>query len=457
MAAHERPQLPPDQQILSAAVTFARSLRAYGMTASVDSELVFIRTLTELDVRDRRQVYWAAHATFVHSPDERPVFDSIFERFWEGRELNLQPRASEHGESDIRSIGPAQGGEALPQYRQEGKERKPALDGAPAKATREMSAPDSDEGAPNDQKGILAAYSPAEQQAQKEKLEYGEDELSAVRRLGEDIKRAAPRRRSRRMRPDNGGSRLDIRRTVRNCLETDGEALRLAYTAQKERPRRLLFLCDVSGSMERYSRVLLGSLKAIVSANTKAEAFVFATQLTRLTRALDGRDLDRALETARGAISDWSGGTRIGSSLQEFNHTYGRRGFARGAIVMVVSDGWDRGDPAVLSAEVRRIQLQAWRLVWINPRPMLVDQQPLAIGMRAAMPYIDDFVPGHDPRAIAGLAPLVGGLGKQRPRRKFVSGEQLKVQVRPLPMHGNEQNPKDRPLPANQWPTAANY
>lgn len=450
-----RPQRPPDQQILAAAVAFARSLRSYGMAASVDSELVFIRTLTELDLRNRRQVYWAAHATFVHNPDERPVFDSIFERFWEGRELDLQARPSEHGESDPRMVGPAQGGEALPQFRQEGKETKPALDGAPAKATRDINAAEGDDGAANDQRGILAAYSPAEQEAEKEKLEYGDDELAAVRRLGEDIKRASPRRLSRRMKPDRGGDRLDIRRTVRNCLETDGEALRLAYTAQKERPRRLLFLCDVSGSMERYSRVVLGSLKAIVSANSKAEAFVFATKLTRLTKALDGRDLDRALEKARGAISDWSGGTRIGSAFQEFNHTYGRRGFARGAIVMVVSDGWDRGDPDVLAAEVRRIQLQAWRLVWINPRPMLVDQQPLAIGMRAAMPYIDDFVPGHDPRAIAGLAPLVGGLGRRRPRRKLVNGEELKV--RPLPIHGNVANPKDRPLPANAWPTAANY
>ena len=210
-------------------------------------------------------------------------------------------------------------------------------------------------------------------------------------------------------------------------MTTDGEALRLAYMAQRTRPRRMLFLCDVSGSMERYSRVLLGSLKAIVTANSKAEAFVFATQLTRLTKSLDGRDLEKALEQARGSVADWSGGTRIGKALEEFNHSYGRRGFARGAIVIVVSDGWDRGDPAVLAAEVRRIQLQAWRLVWINPRPMLVDQQPLAIGMRAAMPYIDDFVPGHDPRAIAGLAPLVGGLAKQRPRRKMILEEELKV------------------------------
>ena len=447
-------QLPPEQQILGAAVAFARSLRSYGMCASVDAEMVFIRALTELDLRNRSQIYWAAHAAFVHNPDERPVFDTIFERFWEGRELIDPPRGSEHGESDLRSVGPSAGGEALPQFRQEGTEKKPAFEGQPAKANREINV-DGDDGAPNEQRGILAAYSPAEQQAKKEKMDYGEEELTAVRRLGQDIKKASPRRRSRRMRPDRGGERLDVRQTVRNCLTTDGEALRLAYRTQRDKPRRLLFLVDVSGSMDRYSRVLLGSLKAIVEANSKAEAFVFATKLTRLTKALDGRDLEKALEQARGAISDWSGGTRIGSALEEFNHTFGRRGFARGAIVMVVSDGWDRGDPDMLATELRRIQLQAWRLVWINPRPMLVDQQPLALGMRAAMPYIDDFVPGHDPRAISGLAPLVGGLSTHRPKRKLVTGEQLKF--RRLPMHGNEPDPKERPLPANQWPSAANY
>jgi uncharacterized protein with von Willebrand factor type A (vWA) domain len=449
-----KPQYPPDQQIINAAVAFARSLRSNDMHASVDSELVFLRALTEVDVRDRRQVYWTAHATFVHSPDERPVFDSVFERFWEGQEMLLEGRGSEHGESDLRSIASSEGGEALPQFRQEATEKKPAFDGAPAKATRELNA-DADDGGANNQRGILAAYSPAEQGAKKDKLEYDDDELAAVRRMGEDIKKAAPRRRSRRLKPCRGGDRLDIRRTVRNCMGTDGEALRLAYMTHRTRPRRLLFLCDVSGSMERYSRVVLGSLKAIVTANSKAEAFVFATQLTRLTKSLEGRDLDKALEEARGSVADWSGGTRIGKSFEEFNQSFGRRGFARGAIVVVVSDGWDRGDPAVLAAEVRRIQLQAWRLVWINPRPMLVDQQPLAIGMRAAMPYIDDFIPGHDPRAISGLAPLVGGLDKQRPRRKMVLEEELKV--KPLPMHGGQPDPKERPLPANAWPSAANY
>ncbi len=418
-APGEAPQRPPDQAILAAAVAFARALRELGMSASVDSELVFFSALAEIDVRDQAEVYWAAHATFVHTPDERPAFDELFERFWEGYPLTRRQRGAEHGESDARMGGHAQGGEALPQFKHEGKSAAP-LGGDKNRATRDIPSAEGEDGATNQQRGVLAAWSERETTNDKQRLQYDTHELAALRRLAEEIKRAAPERRSRRRRPASGGQRLDVRRTLRHSMTTDGEAFRLAYTAQTPRPRRLLFLCDVSGSMERYSRVLLASLKAAVGAARRAEAFVFATRLTRVTRSLDGHDLERALEQARATVPDWSGGTRIGGALADFNRTYGRRGFARGAIVLVVSDGWDRGDPELLAGEVRRLQLQARRLVWLNPRPMGLDQQPLAIGMRAAMPFVDDFVPGHDPRAVAGLAQLIGDLGGQRPQRRPV-------------------------------------
>ena len=417
MSVAELAQRPPDQAILAATVALARTLRDLGMSASVDSELVFFRALAELDVRKRADVYWAGNATFVHNPDERRVYDTIFERFWEGQPLVLTERISEHGESDPRMTGPTHGGETLPQFREEGKSAAP-VDGAPVRATREIPSAEGDEGASNQQRGVLAAYSPADTVSEGRRLGYNQEELLAIRRLAEEIKRLVPERSCRRQRPDRCGARLDVRRTLRNSLATDGEALRLAFCGPTTRPRRLLLLCDVSGSMERYSRVLLGSLKAAVGASAKAEAFVFATRLTRLTRSLTGRDLETAMEQAREAVPDWSGGTRIGQTIADFNRTYGRRGFARGAIVVIVSDGWDRGDPDVLAREIRRMQLQAHRLVWINPRPMMVEDQPLAIGMRAAMPYIDDFIPGHDPRAVAGLARLIGGLGTGRPQRR---------------------------------------
>jgi uncharacterized protein with von Willebrand factor type A (vWA) domain len=169
--------------------------------------------------------------------------------------------------------------------------------------------------------------------------------------------------------------------------------------------------------MERFSRVLLASLRAAVAAGIQAEAFAFATGLTRLTTTLDDRDVGRALEEARASVGDWSGGTRIGAAFGEFNRTWGGRGMARGAIVIVFSDGWDRGDPELLAREMHRLQLHARRVIWVNPRPADIDMQPLAVGMRAALPYVDDFIPGHDPRAILGLAGLICGLGGARPAR----------------------------------------
>jgi uncharacterized protein with von Willebrand factor type A (vWA) domain len=408
---------PSGEAITVAAVEFARALRNYGLGTSVDSEHVFLRALVEIDVRSGYELYWAGHAAFVKSPDQIEVYRVVFERFWEGRPLVPPVRGSEHGESDARMGGSHHGGEALPQFGGKGKE-KVALDGDRTRGHHDLPNADGEDAMSNQQVGVLVAWSANEELTEVDPMSYGQEELSALRQLAEEIKRAAPERRSRRRRPCPTGDRFDVRATVRGSMATDGEAFRLAYSAVRPVPRRLLFLCDVSGSMERYSRVLLASLKVAVGASRKAEAFVFATRLTRLTKSLDGHDFDRALETARESIPDWSGGTRIGGALSEFNRTYARRGLARGAIVLVVSDGWDRGDPHVLAAEVRRLQLQARRLIWINPRPMEVDQQPLAIGMRAAMPYVDEFVPGHDPRAIAGMAHVIAGLNAQRPHRR---------------------------------------
>jgi len=410
-------QSTADQAIMSAAVGLGRALRECGLSASVDAEHTFLRSLAEIDVRDRTQVFWAGHAAFVHSPDELAVYEVIFERFWDGQALIYAERGSEHGESDARMQGSHHGGEALPQFGGEAREKAP-LDGNNQRAHQDIPTAEGDTGTSNQEQGILAAWSDEEILSQRENLDYQENELLALRLLAQEIRRKAPTRQSRRSRPSSRGHRFDVRGTLRESMATDGEAFRLAFSAPTLRPRRLLFLCDVSGSMERYSRVLLASLKAAVGAARRAEAFVFATRLTRLTKSLGGHDLEIALDKARAAVPDWSGGTRIGQAMQDFNNGYGRRGFARGAIVLVVSDGWDRGDPKVLEAEVRRLQLQSRRLVWINPRPMSVDQQPLAIGMRAAMPYIDDFVPGHDPRAVAGLAHLIGGLGDGRPMRR---------------------------------------
>jgi uncharacterized protein with von Willebrand factor type A (vWA) domain len=422
----KRPESSPaTPAIHDAAVSLGRALRKFGLTTSVDGELAFCRALAEVDITRRPEVYWAAKACFLQRPEQRPVFDRIFDRFWDGRNLLGPEGGVQHGETDPRMAGPQQVGEALPQFQVDGRSGT-LVGGGLQRATREVPAGGAGQRGASERRGVLAAYSPADVQTQLEELDYAPEELAAVRRLAADLRRNAPQRRSRRTQASRRG-RLDLRRTLRNALRTDGEALRPAYAAPSLKRRRLLFLCDVSGSMDRYSRVLLASMKAAVGPGSKAEAFVFATRLTRLTRKLSEGEAERALERARDCVQDWSGGTRIGEVLSVFNRSWGRRGLARGAIVIVVSDGWDRGDPDQLGRELERLQLQARRLVWVNPRPGTLAAQPLAIGMRTALPHVDDFVPGHDPRAIAGLASVIGGLGAGRPARRGSRGRLVGV------------------------------
>ena len=404
--------------LMDAVVALGRALRSEGLATTVDQELALAKALAAIDIRERDQVRWAARSCFMRGPHEAPVFERVFARFWSGQRLTGPPGPMvEHGETDPRMPGPQHGGESLPQFRLEGRSGH-LLDGAVSQAAQEIPTAGAQEPGQGRRRGVLAAYSPEKIERDRDRLEYEQDELDAVRMLGDQLRRAHPERVSRRRSPSRRRGQLDLRRTVKQALRTDGEALNPAWSSVSLRPRRMALLCDVSGSMERYSRVLLASLRAAVAAGIEAEAFVFATSLTRLTPTLCDRDIGRALEQARASVGDWSGGTRIGAALAEFNRIWGRRGLARGAIVIVFSDGWDRGDPQVLAHETRRLQLQARRLIWVNPRPAELNMQPLAIGMRAVIPHVDDFIPGHDPRAIAGLASLIHGLGKTRPARR---------------------------------------
>ena len=416
---------PADAVLADAVVAFGRALRKEGIASGVDHELVFARALAELDVSRREHVYWASRATFVRSREELPTFERIFERFWAGSGLaSPGDLVAEHGETDPRVPGPQHGGSSLPQFRSDlGQSQLLDAEGASTASPVEIPTAPSEEHGREAHRGRLAAYSPTEVLTEREPLEVGEDEIVAARRLAEELRRATPKRLSRRLsRSDLRRGRLDIRRTVKQSLAYEGEPLRPVYVTRTSKPRRLLFLCDVSGSMERYSRALLTSLQGAVGANGKTEAFVFATRLTRLTGSLSGHDVARALEEARAAVPDWSGGTRIGQALADLRRTYGGLGLARGAIVLIASDGWDRGDPDLLAAELATLRLQSRRIVWLNPRPSDLGRQPLAIGMQTALPFVDDYVPGHDPRAVEALAQLLGGVGSGRPNRRQRAG-----------------------------------
>jgi uncharacterized protein with von Willebrand factor type A (vWA) domain len=255
---------------------------------------------------------------------------------------------------------------------------------------------------------VSVRWSPAEVLRHRDFAELTHAELTEARRLMADLRLAGALRRSRRRRPthrDRG--RPDLRRTVRRSLRAGGEPIERAFTAPANRPRRVVLLCDVSGSMEPYARAFLRFVQAAVAGRGRVEAFAVGTRLTRITRELSSRDPDAALAAAARRVLDWSGGTRLGEGLRAFNDEWGVRGMARGAVVVILSDGWDRGDPEVLATEMARLRRVAHRIVWVNPLKATPEYAPLARGMAAALPYVDEFVTGHSLAALGELADVI--------------------------------------------------
>jgi uncharacterized protein with von Willebrand factor type A (vWA) domain len=237
--------------------------------------------------------------------------------------------------------------------------------------------------------------------------ELSADELVRLRRLMARLALAPPERRTRRSRRGRRGERIDLHATIRRSLRTGGDPARWSRRRRRMRRRRLVMLLDISGSMEPYARAFIQFLESGVG-GASAEAFVFATRLTRLTRALRGRDPRAAIERAAAAAPDWSGGTRIGAALKEFNDRYARRGLARGAVVVIVSDGWERRDPEAVGREMARLHRLAYRIVWVNPRAAAAGFAPLAGGMAAALPHVDALVAGDRLAALDDVVEAIG-------------------------------------------------
>jgi uncharacterized protein with von Willebrand factor type A (vWA) domain len=358
-------------------VAFAQRLRQAGLDVPTGSVVTFARAVDAVGMSTRSGVYWAGHATLLRRAEDLAVYDEAFASFWGEGETAPSSAPPEVHEITVQLDAP------LPD-----------------------SAPPSPDSGPT----LTVRYSAAEVLRDKDFALYSGDELHEARRLMADLRFAGALRRSRRMRPTRARrGHPDLRRTVRRALRTGGEPLSRAFSAPSQRPRRIVVLFDVSGSMDPYGRALLRFVHAAVAGRVRVEAFALGTRLTRLTRELMTRDPDAALVNAARAVSDWSGGTRLGEGLRAFNDRWGARGMARGATVVVLSDGWDRGDPAVLAEQMARLQRVAHRIVWVNPLKASPGYAPLAQGMAAALPYVDDFVAGH---SVAALEHLVEVLGK---------------------------------------------
>ena len=379
-------------------VTFGRILREAGLEVGPGRMQDALLGLASVDITNRDDVYWALRCTIVSRRDDIEVFDAAFAAFWErAPRIELQQR-------------PIDLGVDMPEDNQ--KDDSPEAVEAHAMGPEVRDGQDDDESGDDDEKEETASavWSADEQLRDRDFARYGPDEIRRARALVARIARASPRRRSLRKQPANSGRTFDPRRTLREAMRTGGVPIERAWREPKYVPRKIVYLVDVSGSMEPYARAMVMFLQAAVRAGRHVEAFTFGTRLTRLTPHLAGRDPDRALANAARAVPDWAGGTRIGENLKAFNDVWGRRGTTRGAIVVIASDGWERGDPTLLAEEMKRLHLAAHRIVWTNPLAGGEGYRPLVAGMQAALPYVDDFLPGHNLRALETLAEVLEGI-----------------------------------------------
>jgi uncharacterized protein with von Willebrand factor type A (vWA) domain len=263
----------------------------------------------------------------------------------------------------------------------------------------------------------IAAYSAAEVLRQKDFSHLEASEIAEVRRLIAELRWKAATRKLRRTKRSAKGPHFDPRRALRENLAKGGEIITLPRRTPRRKPRPLVLICDISGSMERYTSLLLRFLHALRQGRGGVETFVFGTRLTRITHQLRVRDTDAAIAEVAGEVIDWGGGTRIGDALAAFNRHWGRRVLGHGATVVIISDGWDRGDPEVLASEMAHLQRLAHRLIWLNPLLGLAGYEPLTRGMRAALPFVDDFLASHNLASLQQLAEFLQSLDDHRPER----------------------------------------
>jgi uncharacterized protein len=376
--ATDTPVTGPDRIV----VGFVRALRAAGVAVPVGSAVLFAEGLALVGLDDRDRVYWTGRATLVHRSEDLAAYDRVFASYWLDQP-GAQPLPEPPPPSVTLMIDDDEGAE-----------------------------PDESEAQPDSDVQALR-YSAVEVLAHRDMSALSAAEWAEAQRLISSLRISSEVRPSRRLRPAKRqrGGHPDLRGTVRRSLTSGGVPVRRAWRAPVDQARRMVFLLDVSGSMEPYARGLARFAHAAVSSRRagRVEVFTMGTRLTRVTREMARRDPEAALSTAAAAVSDWSGGTRIGASLQAFNDLWGVRGMARGAVVIICSDGWDRGDPALVASEIGRLARVARRVVWVNPLKATEGYAPLARGMAAALPFVDQFVEGHSVSSLERLAAIIAG------------------------------------------------
>lgn len=387
---------PADRpDLLPRLATFARLLHDAGMESGPGRLTDSARALRYVDLRRPDEFRAALRSVFVARREDIPIFEAAFDIFWSPPDPRVIA-GSLPGRSRALPLPP---------------ERARAWMNLLGLDLSRMAREDPGEAPPQSSSG----YSAEELLRRKDFEDLTWEETEQVKRLLQQARWRIAERRTRRLRPASAGG-VDLRRTARQSIRTSGEMVRLMHRQQRLRRRPIVLLCDVSGSMEKYSRLLLIFAHAIAR-REDVETFVFSTRLTRITRLLRQRDIDRALDEVAKTVHDFSGGTRIGGALAEFNRRWARRVLGHGAVVIIISDGWDRGDPSLLEAELERLRRTSHRLIWLNPLLGSEGYEPLTRGMAAALPHIDDFLSAHSVDALDELGRLLSGLTGHRPAR----------------------------------------
>ncbi len=421
--------LPP-VDVAALAAGFGVALRSAGLPAGPERCERLARAVTVMNATTVAGLHACALATMVSDPSQIDTFERVFAEMFAG---TVPGRPSAGPPRQGMTIEPAQAPSPpdSPSSAAAG-DLPPAL--RQVDASSSSSAGDGDGDDLPDTPAIRRVASAAERLAGRDFAQLSPDELRHLATLMRELTIAVPPRRTRRYRPHKDGARLDMRRTLRQARRTGGEPVSIARRAVRARPRRLVVLCDISGSMESYARALLqlmyvasrssaggmtgapglaGSLRE--ASRPRTEVFTFATRLTRLTRALAAATPETMLAKAGEAAPDWAGGTRIGAALREFNDRYGVRGMGRGSVVLIISDGWETGDPALLGAQMARLHRIAYRIVWANPRTQSERYRPEVGGMAAAWPYCDSVVSAHNLEALGELLAALRSPAASRP------------------------------------------
>jgi uncharacterized protein with von Willebrand factor type A (vWA) domain len=368
-------------------VTFGRVLREAGLEIGPGRLEDALRGLDRVDITRQDDVYWTLRTTLVARREDLEPFDRAFDAWFLRRAVRFPGRR----EVDPRSMPK----EALRVRRD-------------ARAGREA--------APADGEPDSIGHSAHEVLRQKDFAAMTPEELAAARALIAAMVTDRPARRSHRLRAHRRGHVLDMRALARDAIATGGDPVHRRFRRRTQTPRKLVVLCDVSGSMEPYTRALLLYLHAMVRSGRGVEVFAFGTRLTRLTAELRTRDPEQALARAADRVVDWASGTRIGASLKRYNDVWGRRALTRGAVVLIASDGWERQDHELVGREMARLHRAAYAVVWVNPVKGSPEYQPLAAGMRAALPSIDRFVAGHNLASLEALAGLLARIERRHGR-----------------------------------------